>query len=125
MKTVYEVLNVDLANEFTKVRKLEKLKTLGLDEDLHQTLMNEINAMDIAEDDDRVHWINLIAAKAAADLLTIGKVQPEHMMQMAALPVEDFKECVKIATSKARKLNNDTIDAEQSLNVDTLSNAVV
>lgn len=125
MKTKYEVLNVDLAQEYTKVRKLNKLKTLDLAADLHQLLINEINTLDIAEDDDRVHWINVIAAKAAADLLTIGKVQPEHMMQMAALPVADFKECVKIATTQARKLNQDTIDAEQSLNVDTLPDAVV
>jgi chemotaxis regulatin CheY-phosphate phosphatase CheZ len=125
MKSKYEVLNVDLAQEYTKVRKLEALKQLGLDEALYDLVIGDINALDIPEDDDRLHWINVIAAKAAADLLTIGKVQPEHMMAMAALPAIDFKECVKIATTNARKLNTDTIDAEKSLNIDTLSNAVV
>jgi|AntAceMinimDraft_1070359.scaffolds.fasta_scaffold22084_3 hypothetical protein len=125
MKSKYEILNVELANEFTKVRKLEKLKELELSDTLHDQLINEINAMDITEDDDRLHWINVFALKAAADLLSIGKVQPEHMMQMAALPAADFKECVKIATIRARKLNMYTIDAEQSLNVDTLADAVV
>ena len=125
MKSLYEVLNVDLAQEYTKARKTAKAAELKLSEELNTQVAEAIAAMDIPEDDERHHWIQVIAARAAADLLTIGKVQPEHMMQMAALSNEDFKECVQVATNRARKLNTDTIEAEQNLNTDTIADAVV
>lgn len=127
MKSLYEVLNVDLAQEYTKERKLaavEKLATT-LGAELEAEVKTAIEAMDIPESDERHHWIQVIAARAAADLLTIGKVQPENMMAMASLPNEDFKECVKVATTRARNLNDDTISAEKSLNTDTISEAIV
>lgn len=125
MKSLYEVLNVDLAQQYTKQRKLAVAAALGLDTDLEEEVKTAIAAMDIPEADERHHWIQVIAAKVAADLLTIGKVQPEHMMEMASLPNEDFKECVKIATTRARSLNDDTITAEKSLSTDTISEAIV
>lgn len=125
MKTIYEILNIDLANQFTKTRKLKALEHLTLDEDLLTESKAAIDAMEIPEDDERYHWIQTIARKAAADLLTIGKVQPEHMLEMASLPREDFSECVKVATLTARSLNDLTIAAEKDLNTDTISNEIV
>lgn len=127
MKSLYEVLNVDLAQEYTKERKLAAVKKLAttLGAELEAEVKTAIAAMDIPESDERHHWIQVIAARAAADLLTIGKVQPENMMAMASLPNEDFKECVKVATTRARNLNDDTISAEKSLNTDTISEAIV
>jgi hypothetical protein len=127
MKTLYEVLNIDLAQEYTKERKLDIVNMISasLGADLESEVRTAIAAMDIPDSDDRYHWIRVIAARAAADLLTIGKVQPENMLAMSSLPTEDFKECVKIATTQARSLNDNTISAEKSLNVDTISEAIV
>ena len=36
MKTLYEVLNVDLAQEYTKERKKTVTESLNLDGDLHE-----------------------------------------------------------------------------------------
>ena len=127
MKSLYEVLNIDLAQEYTKERKKAKIKSLAteLGADLEAEANAAVDAMDIPEADERHHWIQVVAARAAADLLTIGKVQPENMMAMASLPNDDFKECVKVATTRARTLNDDTIAAEKSLNTDTISEAIV
>jgi hypothetical protein len=127
MKTLYEVLNIDLANEHTKARKLAVVDSISslLDAELVEEIRAAIAAMDIPVDDERHHWIQTIARKAAADLLTIGKVQPEHMLEMASLPREDFSECVKVATLTARSLNVLTIAAEKDLNTDTISNEIV
>jgi hypothetical protein len=127
MKSLYEVLNVDLAQAYTKERKKATIAKLAdeLGNELEAEANAAIDAMDIPDSDERYHWIQVIAARAAADLLTIGKVQPENMMMMASLPNEDFKECVKVATTRARSLNDDTISAEKSLNTDTISEAIV
>jgi hypothetical protein len=126
-KTLYEVLNIDLANEHTKARKLAVVDSISslLEPDVDAKVREAISAMDIPEDDERYHWIQTIARKAAADLLTIGKVQPEHMLEMSSLPREDFSECVKVATLTARSLNDLTIAAEKDLNTDTISNEIV
>jgi len=124
MKTLYEVLNVDLAQEYTKQRKTAKAATLDLSEELSEEVSAEIAAMDIPEDDDRYHWVQKIGRTAAADLLTIGKVQPETMLQMAALSADDFTEAVKVATGTARELNTATVEAEQELNTDTIPDSL-
>lgn len=131
MYTKYQIVNVILANEHSKARKLSKLYTVEADEDLKKEIAAEIlndetkeEVMARAEADDRLHWITVAGRKAAADLLTLGKVQPEHMLEMASLPLDDFKEAVKIATSTARKLNDTTVEAEKELNLDTIANAV-
>ena len=105
MKSLYEVINIDLANEYTKQRKKEVATALNLDGDLHEEVFAAIDNMTIPEDDERHHWINVIAHKAAADLLTLGKVQPENMVVMSSLSEEDFSEAVTIAVKKARVLN--------------------
>ena len=126
MKTFYEVMNIDLAQEYTKARKLEKLSKLVIgDAQVEIAAKTAIEAMDIPEDDDRHHWIQKIGRAMGADLLTIGKVQPENMLAAAALSTEDFKEAVKVATSAARKLNEQTIAAEKELNEETIPSTMV
>jgi len=125
MKTLYEVLNVDLACEFTKERKFEKMDQLSLDPDLENQVVKEIQAMDIPSDDEKYHWTNYFGRKAGADLLTLGKVDPETMLAMSLLDEEDFKQAVKIATSTARELNDITIEAESELNQETVNNTLI
>ncbi len=132
MYTKYQIFNVVLANEHSKARKLVKLYSLDLNDDFKKEIEDEIldsedkaTVMARAEADDRQHWITVIGKKAAVDLLTLGKVQPEHMLEMAALPLDDFREAVKIATGTARKLNDVTADAERELNLDMVTNELV
>lgn len=125
MKSLYEVINVDLAQEYTKERKLGVLESLNLNPELQEQAKTAIAAMNIPESDERHHWIQKIGRAAGADLLTIGKVQPENMLAMAALGDEDFKEAVKVATSAARKLNEQTIAAEKELNEETIPSTMV
>ena len=124
MKSLYEVINVDLTQEYTKERKKEAATALNLDGDLYKEVFAAIDEMDIPNDDERYHWINVIAHKAASDLLTLGKVQPENMVEMSALPEEDFSEVVSIAVKKARVLNDQTVAAEANLNVDTIQETI-
>lgn len=126
MKTLYEVMNVDLAQEFTKARKLAKLATIDLgDAQLEIAVKKEIEAMKIPDDDDRIHWIQKLGRAAGADLLTIGKVQPENMTAMASLPVDDFKEAIKIATTTARTWNENTVEAEKELSEESMPSTVL
>lgn len=125
MKTLYEVLNVDLAQEYTKERKKEAATALNLDGDLHEKVFTAIDDMVIPNDDDRLHWIQKLGRAAGADLLTLGKVQPENMLAMASLAEADFKEAVKIATSAARTWNDYTVQAEKDLNVETMPSTML
>ena len=125
MKTLYEVLNVDLAQEYTKERKKEAATALNLDGDLHEKVFAAIDDMVIPNDDDRLHWIQKLGRAAGADLLTLGKVQPESMLAMASLSKEDFKEAVKIATSAARTWNDYTVQAEKDLNAETMPSTML
>ena len=125
MISLYEVLNVHLAQAYTKVRKLEILHSLNLDPQIEIAAKEEIDAMAIPEDDDRIHWIMTFGKAAGADLLTIGKVQPENMIKMASLSPEDFQECVKIATQSARDWNKLTISAEKDLNQETVPSTML
>ncbi len=123
MKTLYEILNVDLAQEYTKARKIAKLATIETDLDAQVTEI--VNAMDIPDDDDRYHWIQTFGRAAGADLLTLGKVQPENMLKMASLSAEDFQEAVKVATNSARNWNQLTVTAEKEMNAETLPSTMV
>jgi hypothetical protein len=125
MKTLYEILNVDLAQEYTKARKFAKLTSIAVGVELEIEAKAVIDAMDIPNDDDRYHWIQTFGRIAGADLLTLGKVQPENMLKMASLESDDFKEAVKVATSSARNWNQHTIAAEKELNAETLPNTMV
>lgn len=124
MKSLYEVLNVDLVQQYTKARKKFVLNSLSLEANLKEEVTKAIDAMDIPDDDERHHWINVIAHKAASDLLTLGKVQPENMVVMSSLSEEDFSEAVAIAVGKARQLNDQTVAAEATLSTDTISETI-
>lgn len=132
MITQYEIEHVLLANEHSKARKLVKLNSLSIDDAIKDTIKEKVlngeaveAVMSRLESDDRMHWITFLGKKAAADLLTLGKVQPETMLEMSALPENDFREVVKIATSTARNLNDITIEAERDLSVNTIHKSIV
>jgi hypothetical protein len=61
------------------------------------------------------YWVKRLAKLAAIDILTIGKVQPEHMNYMVALEDEAFAACVKTATSIAKQLNYEVQQIEAEL----------
>jgi hypothetical protein len=61
------------------------------------------------------YWVHRLAKLAAIDILTIGKVQPEHMNYMVALEDEAFAACVKEATSIAKQLNYEVQQIEAEL----------
>lgn len=126
MKTLYEVINIDLAQEYAKERKLAKLNSIVIgDAQVEIAVKEAITAMDIPEDDERYHWIQKLGKVMAADLLTIGKVQPENMLAASALSKEDFQEAVKVAVKGANDLNQFTITAEQAIKADTITDKIV
>jgi hypothetical protein len=67
------------------------------------------------------YWVNRLGKLAAIDILTIGKVQPEHMNYMVALEDEAFAACVKTATSIAKQLNYEVQQIEAELQADLAS----
>lgn len=119
-------MNIDLAKEYTKERKLAKLATLGiLDAKIEADAKDAINALDIPTADERHHWIQRIGNVMAADLLTIGKVQPENMLAASSLCKEDFQEAVKVAVKGANDLNQFTVAAEQAIKADVITDKIV
>tara|TARA_Y100000022_G_C13206143_1_gene355155 strand:+ start:355 stop:732 length:378 start_codon:yes stop_codon:yes gene_type:complete len=125
-------MHIDTAQEYSKARKIDKLETLDLSKELKNECIHLIldgetfdDVMARRDADDRLHWITHIGKAAGADLLTIGKVQPENMIAMAALPPEDFQEAVKTATSSARSWNQLTISAEKDLNTEELPSTML
>lgn len=136
MKTKYEILNIDLGNVFSKARKIQILENNLEFQFYDQEIVNQIreeildgesieDVLARAEADDRTHWITLLGRRAAADLLTLGKVQPETMLEMSAFSEEDFKEIVKVATITAKRLNALTIKAEKELNMDSVTDELI
>lgn len=129
MNTEYQINHIILGNTFSKARKLSELHLLQLETParISAILEGETREAVLArvEADDRTHWITLLGRRAAADLLTLGKVQPETMLEMSAFPEDDFKEIVKIATGTAKRLNNLTIEAEKELNMDSVTSELI
>lgn len=134
--TYYELKNVILASEYTKSRKLMLLQSLRgtseitpdlLTRVLTEVLDGEEEAAVLARlhDEDRLHWIEHFSKLAASDLLTLGKVQPQTMVQMINLPREDFEEVIKKTTLQARAVNEITIEVERKIQVDTIPTALV
>ena len=78
-------------------------------------LLNDINSSE------EEYWVHRLAKLAAIDILTIGKVQPEHMNYMVALEDEAFAACVKTATSIAKQLNYEVQQIEAELQADLAS----
>jgi len=67
------------------------------------------------ESTEEEYWTQRLARLAAIDILTIGKVQPEHMNYMASLSDDAFASCVKSATTLAKSLNDSVQDIEAEL----------
>jgi hypothetical protein len=68
------------------------------------------------EDTEEDYWIQRLAKLAAIDILTIGKVQPEHMNYIVSLSDTAFAACVKTTATLAKTLNDEfkTVEAELS-----------
>ena len=64
------------------------------------------------------YWVERLARLAAIDILTIGKVQPEHMHHMSALSDSAFAASVKSATVLAKTLNESVREIEAELGTD-------
>lgn len=73
------------------------------------------------ESSEEEYWIEKLAKLAAVDILTIGKVQPEHMNYMTALSDEAFTACVKSTTALAKSLNESVRTIEAELDSDLAS----
>lgn len=129
--TSYELKNVILSQEYTKSRKVLKLQLLRgnseLDPATYTKVLNEIldgetqdAVLERFESEDRLHWIRHFSKLAASDLLTLGKVQPETMVQIINLPKEDFEEVIKNTTVYARSVNDLTIEVERNIQINTV-----
>jgi Lon protease-like protein len=83
---------------------------------------NDVNALiaDI-ETSEEEYWVQRLARLAAIDILTIGKVQPEHMNYMASLSDTAFTLCVKHTATLAKTLNDQVREVEAELSI-ALSN---
>ena len=71
--------------------------------------------VEAVESTEEEYWTQRLAKLAAIDILTIGKVQPEHMNYMAALSDDAFASCVKSATTLAKSLNDSVQEIEAEL----------
>ena len=77
---------------------------------------NDVEALLSAiETEEEEYWVKRLARLAAIDILTIGKVQPEHMNYMAALSDEAFAACVKSASLMAKTMNEQVREIEAEL----------
>jgi hypothetical protein len=129
MLSRYEIEHVILAEQYTDSRKIVALNKLKdetesqIDVKLIEKVKKDICGKQSEEDvikklqkEDVDHWVEVFGRRAAADLLTLGKVQPETMLAMSALPPEDFIQAIKVASLTAKRLNDTTIVAENDLN---------
>lgn len=73
------------------------------------------------ESSEEEYWVQRLAKLAAVDILTIGKVQPEHMAYMTALSDEAFTACVKTTTALAKTLNEAVRVIEAEMDSDLAS----
>jgi hypothetical protein len=132
----YELKNIINSQNYTKSRKLIVLQELrGLQEVsplVYTTLLSEIldgetedAVLARFEEEEPTHWIHYYANSVTADLLTLGKVQPETMLAISLLPTEDFQEVIKLATIRANKLNTVTMEVERKLRLDTVPTEIV
>ena len=64
------------------------------------------------------YWVDRLARLAAIDMLTVGKIQPDHMNRIAALNDNAFANCVKTTTQLAKLLNDGVVQAERQLSQD-------
>lgn len=106
-----------LTQELMEARKTDH-PDLQILEDIYKDFSAEHDVDALLADIDsseEEYWVNRLAKLAAIDILTIGKVQPEHMNYMIALEDEAFAACVKSATSIAKQLNYEVQQIEAEL----------
>ena len=106
-----------LTEELMQARKADH-PDLQILEDIYKDFSAEHDVDALLADIDsseEEYWVNRLAKLAAIDILTIGKVQPEHMNYMVALEDEAFAACVKSATSIAKQLNYEVQQIEAEL----------
>ena len=106
-----------LTQELMEARKTDH-PDLQILEDIYKDFSAEHDVDALLADIDsseEEYWVNRLAKLAAIDILTIGKVQPEHMNYMVALEDEAFAACVKSATSIAKQLNYEVQQIEAEL----------
>lgn len=92
---------------------LEVLQAVAADFEVANGKIDELVAN--IEESEEEYWVNRLAKLAAIDILTIGKVQPEHMAYMASLSDEAFAACVKSASALAKTLNEQVRVVEAEL----------
>ena len=135
-KSTYELKNIVISQNYTKSRKVIHLSEykdhIDVQSGVYNAVLNDILDGETEDDvlarfdaEDRTHWLHYYANKTAADLLTLGKVQPETMLEMGNLPLVDFEEVVTLATSKANKLNATTIEAERRMQLDLIPQELI
>ena len=90
-------------------------------EEVYEEFSKEHNVEDLLksiESEEEQYWVERLAKLAAIDILTLGKVQPEHMNYMVALSDEAFASTVKSATTLAKSLNTSVKEIEAELGSD-------
>lgn len=130
IRTRFEIETFLLGSHPTKARQaqaltveLEAAKQAGHpDTAILQAVMddfakeNDVEALlNNIEDSEEEYWVNRLAKLAAVDILTIGKVQPEHMNHIVALSDNAFAATVKSAATLAKTLNEEFRAVEQEL----------
>lgn len=101
--------------------RAEKHPDLPVLEAVYESFAKEHNVEELLnniEDQEEEYWVQRLGRLAAIDILTIGKVQPEHMSYMASLNDEAFAACVKTATTLAKELNESVQQIEAELGSD-------
>lgn len=132
----YELKNIINSQNYTKSRKLMILQEFRelpeVSPVVYGKLLSEIldgetedAVLARFEEEDPAHWVHYYANSVTADLLTLGKVQPETMLAISLLPTEDFQEVIKLATLRANKINTITMEVERKLRLDTVPTEIV
>jgi len=76
---------------------------------------NVVELLANIEDSEEEYWVQRLAKLVAVDILTIGKVQPEHMNYVVSLSDTAFAACVKTAATLAKTLNAEFKNVEAEL----------
>lgn len=136
MLSKYEIENVILSEQYTKSRKILTLNSLEAPSEIESNIIQSVKTkildgkdekeiLDQFESEEREQWIHYFGNRAAADLISLGKVQPETILAMSRLSESDFTESVKIATRSARRINDIVIEAEAELNMNLIPEELI
>ena len=135
IRTRFEIETFMLGSHSTMERKAQALKIeleqaqaqnhpdLPVIQAIYDDFSKENNVDELIaniESTEEQYWVDRLARLAAIDILTIGKVQPEHMQYMASLNDEAFEASVKGAVVLAKSLNESVREIEAELGSDLL-----